>query len=48
MFTKITASEMLDNSVHVACAFVVDSQDVSGEVVKLVETIKGVRLTWMT
>lgn len=48
MFTKITVTEMLENSVHVACAYVVDSQDDSGKVVKLVVTIKGVRLTWMT
>lgn len=48
MFTKITLAEMLDDSVHVACAYVVDSQDDFGEAVNLVATIKGVRLTWMT
>lgn len=48
MFAKITVSEMPDNRVHVPCAYVIDSLDVSGEVAKLVVTIKEVRLTWMT
>lgn len=44
MFTEITISEMPDG-VYVPCAYVIDSLDLSGEVVKLVVTTKEVGLT---
>lgn len=40
----MTVSELSDECVH----YVTDSLDVSGVVVKLVETIKAVGLTWRT